>query len=222
MSERLTIWPRDYEYQVGWEVDGDEGLMLGDEAHSKEEIASLRKRPRRRQAGAQEHPGADARVGGARGSGRMEAAQGLESPEAQQRRPRMQMKDDAAQAWWAEQRESIAKIDDQMKREYVGGILDFADAWATEMEARLVEGKTVADVYQDAGHEVDRRPQFGITGNMYGHAVALLARGWKYGEDLRVAHNTEYGHPNAPKGAVVNPAIVTIGVPDESNEKPQS
>jgi hypothetical protein len=48
----------------------------------------------------------------------------------------------------------------------------------------------------------------GITGFMYGAAVAILAKCWKHGEALRKWHNKEWGVVGGD--GVVNPAMFTI------------
>jgi hypothetical protein len=95
--------------------------------------------------------------------------------------------------------------------------VDFAKAWAEEMEERIAAGATVSDCAQAACTEVDRRPGFGITGFMYGAAVSMLSRTWKHGEDLRRWHNldTQLGDEGVKAnedGGVLNPAVVTVKV----------
>lgn len=43
----------------------------------------------------------------------------------------------------------------------------------------------------------------------YGCAVNILSSVWKYGEELRVQHNSKYNHNGE---GVVNPAVLTISV----------
>ena len=99
--------------------------------------------------------------------------------------------------------------------------LTYAQRWARFMEVKinegLAQGKTVRQVLEASAstcsHEADVE---GITGFMYGCAVGCLSRAWLYGEDLRKWHNKEYGVSEDATG-VVNPAIMTINVPDDSD-----
>ena len=93
--------------------------------------------------------------------------------------------------------------------------VDYAEAWADAMEAKIAEGKTVAECAQETGTEVDRRPGFGITGFMYGCAVQILSQCWEHGEDLRRWHNLDTqigteGEKANDSGGVLNPAILAI------------
>lgn len=94
--------------------------------------------------------------------------------------------------------------------------VDYALAWADEMEAAMAGGATVNDCAQVTSNEVDRRPGFGITGFMYGAAVAMLSRCWEHGEELRRWHNlgTQIGNEGEKaneSGGVLNPALLSIG-----------
>lgn len=93
-------------------------------------------------------------------------------------------------------------------RRYVQCIIDYANAWADEMEKALEKGEPISGSWERIGHEVDRRPEFGVSGYMYGMAVQILATYWIHGDILRVLHNAQYGHHGE---GVVNPAILTIG-----------
>jgi hypothetical protein len=95
----------------------------------------------------------------------------------------------------------------------------FAREWAEAMESKLAAGATVADCARACCSEVDARPDFGITGFMYGAAVSMLAKAWKHGEQLRRWHNidTQIGDEGAKaneSGGVLNPAILTVGPKD--------
>lgn len=97
-------------------------------------------------------------------------------------------------------------------------ILRFTEQWADEMEKRLAAGGTVADHAKAAASVVNRRPDMegGITGFMYGCAVAMLSVVWEHGEELRRWHNldVQYGKEGEEaneRGAVLNPAIIRIG-----------
>lgn len=86
----------------------------------------------------------------------------------------------------------------------------YAERWA-EMMKNLIEGSTdepmkvIIDNAYRLSNEADVE---GITGYMYGCAVSILSRAWKYGEELRKWHNKEYNYEG---DGVVNPAIMTIG-----------
>lgn len=88
---------------------------------------------------------------------------------------------------------------------YARGIVTYARRWAKYMQTLIAEGKTIAEVAEQASFDADLE---GITGFMYGCAVKTLSQCWKYGEELRVWHNSKYG-VNAGTG-VVNPAILTL------------
>ena len=95
-------------------------------------------------------------------------------------------------------------------------VLDFAEAWADAMEAEMAAGAKLKDIADRLSHEVDRRPDFGITGFMYGAAVSMLAHGWVHGEELRIWHNLDTqtgdeGERANKEGGVLNPALLNIG-----------
>lgn len=95
---------------------------------------------------------------------------------------------------------------------YGSGVYRFAESWANLMEKRLVDGKTVADVAQQASHDADTE---GITGFMYGCAVNVLSQAWKHGEELRRWHNLDTqigteGEKANESGGVLNPALLNI------------
>lgn len=116
----------------------------------------------------------------------------------------MQVKD-AAQ--WAERKKINADP-------YGTAILTYAERWADLMEAVIAEagpeavlGEVIVACADRTSHEADTE---GITGYMYGAAVAELCAdwGWVHGDILKKWHNGEWGQPDAE--GVVNPAIVTI------------
>lgn len=86
----------------------------------------------------------------------------------------------------------------------------YAERWARLMqyEAKQVLKEPnlllMTEFADSTSHEADIE---GISGFMYGAAVSILAKSWKYGEALRKWHNKEYGHEG---DGVVNPAILTI------------
>jgi len=100
--------------------------------------------------------------------------------------------------------------------DYSHCVIEFSDAWASEMEKHLADGFSIDQCADITMHEVDGRPGFGITGFMYGCAVGILAEVWVHGEDLRRWHNlkTQLGNEGEranERGTVLNPAILCIG-----------
>lgn len=96
---------------------------------------------------------------------------------------------------------------------YGKATLDFAERWADSMEARVERGERVGDVAEECFREANVD---GVTGFMYGVAVAILSRAWKFGEDLRVWHNlntqvADEGERANRDGGVLNPAILQVG-----------
>lgn len=82
--------------------------------------------------------------------------------------------------------------------------VDYAEAWAKLMQVEISSGNHLIDIADKTSHELGF---FGITGFMYGAAVAMLSRCWIHGEELRRWHNKEYKHEGE---GVVNPAVLTI------------
>lgn len=98
---------------------------------------------------------------------------------------------------------------------YGGCCVKYAEAWADEMEMRMAGGETIGQMAEQASHDVDRRPGFGITGFMYGAAVTMLAKCWEHGEELRLWHNLETqirdeGERANESGGVLNPALLSF------------
>jgi hypothetical protein len=94
--------------------------------------------------------------------------------------------------------------------------LDYAEQWADLMEMRMQDGAALEDIAAAASREVDQRKGMGITGFMYGAAVATLAHGWAHGETLRRWHNLKTqlgteGERANETGGVLNPALLNIG-----------
>lgn len=118
----------------------------------------------------------------------------------------MQVKDEAQ---WAERK----RINSDP---YGTAILTYAERWADLMEAATEGADDVAEAIvacaERTSHEADTD---GITGFMYGAAVAELCAdwGWVHGDILKKWHNKEWGRPDAE--GVVNPAILTIGPADD-------
>lgn len=101
---------------------------------------------------------------------------------------------------------------------YGAGIIQFGEAWAHLMEARLMNGEDLVDIAKPCSVEADNLPCGGITGYMYGASVSFLSDVWEYGEELRRWHNKDVGGEKAGEkannsGGVINPAILTIGTP---------
>jgi hypothetical protein len=99
---------------------------------------------------------------------------------------------------------------------YGAMIFEYAEGWAKVMQKefaeRNIENPDVASMIAHADNCSKLLDFYGITGFMYGAAVAILSQHWKYGEALRKWHNKEWGHEDT-KG-VVNPAMFTINIPD--------
>lgn len=93
---------------------------------------------------------------------------------------------------------------------YGSATFRFAECWANLMEDRMNLSELSPKDFiiknaESLGHEADTE---GITGFMYGYAVFILSKHWKYGESLRKWHNKEYGQEDCD--GVVNPAILTV------------
>ena len=65
--------------------------------------------------------------------------------------------------------------------------------------------KVIVDNAEKLSRDADTE---GITGFMYGYAVNILSREWKYGDELRRWHNRKYDYDGE---GTVNPAILTVG-----------
>jgi hypothetical protein len=92
----------------------------------------------------------------------------------------------------------------------------YAEAWANAMEEAMQNGNELKDCWKKLSYEVNERPEFGVTGFMYGMAVSILSHCWEHGELLRQYHNLDMqvgdeGEKANKKGTVLNPAILTIG-----------
>lgn len=90
---------------------------------------------------------------------------------------------------------------------YGKAALDYAEGWAKLMQIEIAKGKTIAEAYDSTQYGLGF---LGITGFQFGCAVSILARTWKYGEELRKIHNKKYGVSEDKQGTV-NPAILTMG-----------
>ena len=105
-------------------------------------------------------------------------------------------------------------IDAQKGDGYGLGVYGFAESWARLMQAKIAEGKTIAEVADDCCSLADKN--YGITGFMYGCAVSALSHCWKYGEELRRWHNLktqikDEGERANANGGVLNPALLSVG-----------
>jgi hypothetical protein len=96
----------------------------------------------------------------------------------------------------------------------------YAEKWARLMQARI-SGITesahvtrwLVDNADECSHVADDE---GITGFMYGAAVAMLSQCWIHGEELRRWHNLKTqigseGEKANENGGVLSPAVMTIG-----------
>ena len=96
---------------------------------------------------------------------------------------------------------------------YGACVVRYAEDWANLMETELARGKKLEDVAETTGHAADT---YGITGFMYGAAVAILSKVWTHGEALRRWHNLDVqvgdeGERANESGGVLNPAMLVIG-----------
>ena len=82
-------------------------------------------------------------------------------------------------------------------------VLKFAETWALLMQAEMTNGALLEDIANDTSDKADIE---GITGYMYGVAISILCKVWKYGDELRKWHNKKYGVPEG----VVNSAVITV------------
>jgi|ERR1035437_265880 hypothetical protein len=91
-------------------------------------------------------------------------------------------------------------------------IFEYAEGWAKLMQKKFaeknIENPDVTCMVAYADNCANELNFMGITGSMYGMAVAVLAQCWKHGEALRKWHNKEWGAENSD--GIVNPAMFTI------------
>lgn len=127
----------------------------------------------------------------------------------------MECKDEAAAAEWAKF-EKINSTDP-----YSNATVQYARRWADLMEAELAEGKELEAIAEPTSY-VASEEHGGVTGFMHGAAVSALAKWWVHGEQLRQWHNlhtqlgTE-GEKANKTGGVLNPALVSVSVPDSES-----
>ena len=90
------------------------------------------------------------------------------------------------------------------KNGYSIGIFDYLKRWAGLMEQEMENGLSVEKIAEVTSSCADKD---GITGAMYGCAVATLSEYWEHGEQLRVWHNGLYSYEGT---GVVNPAVFVV------------
>jgi hypothetical protein len=96
---------------------------------------------------------------------------------------------------------------------YSNRVVTYGEAWANLMEDAIGNGAKLSDVAEKASQEADTD---GITGFMYGGAVAALRKFWVHGVELGKWHNRKYvkdeaaADKAAEEGKTVNPAVVTV------------
>jgi hypothetical protein len=109
--------------------------------------------------------------------------------------------------------------------DYSNAVVLYARDWADLMESRIAKGETIEEMAKETSREADID---GITGNMYGMAVKILADTWEHGIELATWHNLQYARndeereiaiENAKKGMTVNPAVITLGVPKGTSDE---
>lgn len=114
----------------------------------------------------------------------------------------LEFKDDEAKAKW----EQWVEINSH--NGYSLGVVTYARRWAKYMQHLMTKhNKAIYQIADKASHVTDIE---GITGFMYGCAVAMLSECWKYGEELRRWNNKEWGQEDCD--GVVNPAVLTVNV----------
>lgn len=91
-------------------------------------------------------------------------------------------------------------------------VMTYAEDWANFMERDMAAGKMLEECAKATSHEADTD---GITGFMFGAAVAVLSGVWVHGEALRQWHNlrTQIHHEGEQAneaGGVLNPALLSI------------
>ncbi len=92
-------------------------------------------------------------------------------------------------------------------------VMTYAEEWANAIEREMAKGHRLEDIARSTAREADTD---GITGFMYGAAVATLAQVWVHGEALRRWHNLDIqigteGEVANENGGVLNLALLNIG-----------
>jgi hypothetical protein len=96
---------------------------------------------------------------------------------------------------------------------YSARVVSYASDWGRLMQAKMASGANLEDIASDTSHMADTD---GITGFMYGAAVAILSKFWVHGDRLRRWHNKDTqlgteGDAANESGGVLNTAIISIG-----------
>ena len=98
---------------------------------------------------------------------------------------------------------------------YGRAALLYAHDFAKALEAKILQTNSYEgfacltdDMIKECERIADERPG-GITGFMYGAAIATLKSVWRYGNELAKWHNKQWGVEDSD--GVVNPAVVSIG-----------
>ena len=121
----------------------------------------------------------------------------------------MQLKDESLRTEWN------AIVERNGHDGYSKATIDYAIRLAEMLEAEMAKGGKLAEVAKKTTHDADTE---GITGAMYGMAISALSQYWKHGEELRKWHNADWGSPDVQ--GVVNPAVITVGIPDNRRDEP--
>ena len=87
-------------------------------------------------------------------------------------------------------------------------LIRYAEDWARLMQLELAKGKKLKDIAEDTAKEADCN---GISGEAHWLATTVLAENWKYGQQLRMWHNKNYGGKKRRFRGIINPAIVVFG-----------
>ena len=147
----------------------------------------------------------------------------LAEEKAEQMRKEYEAKDEAERKTFEEKTKGIElelsdaagwqKFVDSNKDPYGACCVEYAAGWAKLMQLEMANGKAVKDCAGETSYQLGF---LGITGFMYGCAVSMLSRCWKYGEELRRWHNikTQVGNEGEKaneSGGVLNPALLSIG-----------
>lgn len=106
----------------------------------------------------------------------------------------------------------LKEWEDNNKDSYSSRIFSYAKDWGKLMQVEMNTGKKLQDIAGKTSKEADYD---GITGFMYGAAVSVLAKYWKYGEELRKWHNLktqihDEGENANKSGGVLNPALMNF------------
>lgn len=102
------------------------------------------------------------------------------------------------------------------KDSYGKACLVFAAEWAKNMETLIFKNGSEKGFLALSEIEIEESSKkaddiaLGVTGFMYGVAIDILSRTWRYGKMLQNWHNAKYGQPGIE--GTVNPAIVTVEV----------